>query len=179
MAARWPAAPGSGSSGSSAPATGSQAAKWPQCVERRRHDLARLAAQLDALSPLRVLERGYAVPTDAGRPRAQARGRSSLPGAPFALRVADGRVDARVEPCMTTIAEDLARLEEIVRRLEADDVELDAALALFEEGVARLRAARERLAAADLKVQTVLEEAKGDAAAAGPGWPERGRPEPR
>jgi exodeoxyribonuclease VII small subunit len=63
---------------------------------------------------------------------------------------------------MTTIAEDLARLEEIVRRLEADDVELDAALTLFEEGVARLRAARERLAAADLKVQAVLEEAGGD-----------------
>ena len=63
---------------------------------------------------------------------------------------------------MTTIADDLTRLEEIVRRLEADDVELDAALALFEEGVARLRAARERLAAADLKVQTVLEEAGGE-----------------
>jgi exodeoxyribonuclease VII small subunit len=63
---------------------------------------------------------------------------------------------------MSTIAEDLIRLEEIVRRLEADDVELDAALALFEEGVARLRAARERLAAADIKVQTVLEEADGE-----------------
>ena len=63
---------------------------------------------------------------------------------------------------MTTIAEDLARLEEIVRKLEADDVELDTALALFEEGVARLRAARERLATADLKVQSVLEEAGGD-----------------
>jgi len=63
---------------------------------------------------------------------------------------------------MSTIAEDLTRLEEIVRRLEADDVELDAALALFEEGVARLRAARERLAAADVKVQAVLEEADGE-----------------
>ena len=63
---------------------------------------------------------------------------------------------------MSTIAEDLARLEEIVRRLEADDVELDAALALFEEGVARLRAARERLAAADVKVQTVLEDTDGE-----------------
>ena len=63
---------------------------------------------------------------------------------------------------MTTIADELTRLEEIVRKLEADDVELDAALALFEEGVARLRAARERLAAADLKVQTVLEEADGE-----------------
>ena len=63
---------------------------------------------------------------------------------------------------MTTIADDLIRLEEIVRRLEADDIELDAALALFEEGVARLRSARERLAAADLKVQAVLEGAGGD-----------------
>jgi exodeoxyribonuclease VII small subunit len=63
---------------------------------------------------------------------------------------------------MTTIAEDLARLEEIVRRLEADEVELDAALTLFEEGVTRLRAARERLATADLKVQTVLEDANGE-----------------
>ncbi len=63
---------------------------------------------------------------------------------------------------MTTMAEDLARLEEIVRRLEAGEVELDTALALFEEGVARLRAARERLGAAELKVQTVLEEAGGE-----------------
>ncbi|MBA3521827.1 MAG: exodeoxyribonuclease VII small subunit [Gemmatimonadales bacterium] len=61
-----------------------------------------------------------------------------------------------------TIADDLARLEEIVRRLEADDVELDTALALFEEGVARLRAAKERLGAAELKVQEVIEEAGGD-----------------
>lgn len=60
------------------------------------------------------------------------------------------------------LADELARLEEIVRKLEADDVELDAALLLFEEGVARLRAARERLAAAELKVQAVLEEAAGD-----------------
>ena len=60
------------------------------------------------------------------------------------------------------LSDELARLEEIVRRLEAEDLELDAALTLFEEGVARLRAARERLAAAELKVQAVLEEASGD-----------------
>jgi exodeoxyribonuclease VII small subunit len=62
----------------------------------------------------------------------------------------------------TSLAQELARLEEIVRKLESEDVELDAALVLFEEGVARLRAARERLAAAELKVQAVLEEAGGD-----------------
>ena len=60
------------------------------------------------------------------------------------------------------LADELARLEDIVRRLESDDVELDEALALFEEGVQRLRAARERLTAAELKVQAVLEEAGGD-----------------
>ena len=61
-----------------------------------------------------------------------------------------------------SLADELARLEEIVRKLEAEDVELDAALAHFEEGVPRLRAARERLAAAELKVQSVIEEAGGD-----------------
>jgi exodeoxyribonuclease VII small subunit len=63
---------------------------------------------------------------------------------------------------MSFISDELTRLEEIVRRLEADDLELDAALELFEEGVARLRAARERLATAELQVQKVLEEAGGD-----------------
>jgi exodeoxyribonuclease VII small subunit len=66
-------------------------------------------------------------------------------------------------PSMTPpLGDELARLEEIVRKLEAEDVELDTALALFEEGVARLRAARERLVAAELKVQAVLAEAGGD-----------------
>jgi exodeoxyribonuclease VII small subunit len=70
----------------------------------------------------------------------------------------------KTEPTPSTprLADELARLEEIVRKLEADDVELDAALVLFEEGVARLRAAREQLVAAELKVQAVLEEAGGD-----------------
>ncbi|MEZ4412397.1 MAG: exodeoxyribonuclease VII small subunit [Gemmatimonadales bacterium] len=60
-----------------------------------------------------------------------------------------------------TLQDDLRRLEEIVRRLEADDADLDAALALFEEGVVRLRAARERLAEAEAKVKKVVEQADG------------------
>ena len=60
-----------------------------------------------------------------------------------------------------TLQDDLRRLEEIVRRLEADDADLDAALALFEEGVVRLRAARERLAEAEARVKTVVEQADG------------------
>lgn len=59
------------------------------------------------------------------------------------------------------LADELARLEEIVRRLESDDLDLDAALALFEQGVACLRSARDRLSAAEVRVRTVLEEANG------------------
>ena len=60
-----------------------------------------------------------------------------------------------------SLSAELARLEEIVRRLEADDADLDEALLLFEEGVRRLRGARDRLAEAELKVQSVLEQADG------------------
>ena len=48
------------------------------------------------------------------------------------------------------------RLEEIVRRLEAEDLDLDAALKLFEEGVERLRDARQRLVRAEATVKKVL-----------------------
>lgn len=67
--------------------------------------------------------------------------------------------DPTVPPA--SLAEELKRLEEVVRRLERDDGDLDQALALFEEGVRRLRAARERLAAADGRVKKVLEDAEG------------------
>jgi len=50
----------------------------------------------------------------------------------------------------------LERLETIVRRLEAEDLDLDEALKLFEEGVERLRTARAQLAEAELKVQKAL-----------------------
>ena len=60
-----------------------------------------------------------------------------------------------------SLADELARLEQIVRRLEAEDIDLDAVLALFEEGVRHLRTARERLGDAELTVRTVLEDAGG------------------
>ena len=58
-------------------------------------------------------------------------------------------------------AQDLDRLEEIVRRLEAEELDLDEALRLFEEGVQRLRAARERLGAAELRVRQVIADQAG------------------
>jgi exodeoxyribonuclease VII small subunit len=61
-----------------------------------------------------------------------------------------------------SFARQLERLEEIVRRLEAEDLELDEALKLFEEGVERLREARERLTAAEAKVKQVLADHAGN-----------------
>jgi exodeoxyribonuclease VII large subunit len=65
-------------------------------LDSRRNLTERLAAQLDALSPLRVLGRGYAVPMDdAGR--VLKRRADFIKDAGFRLRVADGDVRARVE----------------------------------------------------------------------------------
>lgn len=52
----------------------------------------------------------------------------------------------------------LRRLEEIVSALEADEVELDRALALFEEGVRHVRAAEKILSEAELQVEELLGE---------------------
>ncbi|HEU5041170.1 MAG TPA: exodeoxyribonuclease VII large subunit [Gemmatimonadales bacterium] len=65
-------------------------------VRRERHRADRLAGQLDALSPLRILDRGYAVPVDhVGR--VLKRRADFAPGDRFRLRVVDGEVPARVE----------------------------------------------------------------------------------
>lgn len=50
----------------------------------------------------------------------------------------------------------LRRLDEIVASLEADEVELDRALALFEEGVRHVRHAERLLARAELRVEELL-----------------------
>ena len=65
-------------------------------LARRRHWADRLAAQLDALSPLRVLERGYAVPR-AQDGRVLRRVADFPAGRPFSLRVADGDVPAHAD----------------------------------------------------------------------------------
>lgn len=57
--------------------------------------------------------------------------------------------------------EELERLEAIVRELEETDIDLDRALALFEEGVGHLKSARNLLQQSELTVKRVLEEADG------------------
>jgi exodeoxyribonuclease VII small subunit len=55
----------------------------------------------------------------------------------------------------------LARLEAIVAELESDEVALDRALALFEEGVERLREASAELTRAEQSVKLLAERADG------------------
>ena len=61
-----------------------------------------------------------------------------------------------------TFTQQLDRLEEIVRRLEAQELDLDDALKLFEEGIERLRDARDRLTAAEAQVKQVLADRAGN-----------------
>lgn len=65
-------------------------------LDARRSRTERLAAQLDALSPLRVLSRGYAVALDASG-RVLKRRAEFTSDQRFRLRVMDGDVGARVE----------------------------------------------------------------------------------
>lgn len=61
------------------------------------------------------------------------------------------------------LGDDLKRLEEIVRRLEDETLDLETALALFEEGVKRLTTAQAQLDAAEIRVRQVLSDSsQGD-----------------
>ena len=55
-----------------------------------------------------------------------------------------------------SLEERLRRLEEILSRLEKDDVALEEALELFEEGVGHVRDAERVLAQTELRVQELL-----------------------
>lgn len=67
-----------------------------QRLERRRRDLERVAAQLDALSPLKVLDRGYSMARGENGKVLKSVG-AFPPGLDFTLRVADGDVAAKVK----------------------------------------------------------------------------------
>ena len=65
-------------------------------IETARARLGRVAATMDALSPLSTLRRGYAIPLD-DQGRILRSVEAFTEGERFRLRVADGRVDAEVQ----------------------------------------------------------------------------------
>lgn len=60
-----------------------------------------------------------------------------------------------------TFEENLARLEEIAGSLDRDDLSLEQALALFEEGIRKLKEASAELAKAEGRVAKLVEKAEG------------------
>lgn len=60
-----------------------------------------------------------------------------------------------------TFEQTLHRLEDIVRELERNDLDLNQALALFEEGISHLRQAAQSLQQVDARVQQLVEAADG------------------
>jgi len=83
-------------------------------------------------------------------------GRAGQPGCR-----ATGQPGNRVSDPRTSFRTEIERLEEIVRTLESNDLDLDRALQLFEEGVGRLKTARKLLSESEITVKRVLEEADG------------------
>jgi exodeoxyribonuclease VII small subunit len=65
---------------------------------------------------------------------------------------------AKEEP---SFEKSLARLEEIVDRLEGDELSLEESLALFEEGVKLAEQCGKRLDAAEKKVTLLLKDRQG------------------
>lgn len=62
-----------------------------------------------------------------------------------------------------TFKEASIELEQIVRALEAGDLELEDALARYSRGVELLKSLRERLTDAEQKVQVLIDETNPDA----------------
>lgn len=61
------------------------------------------------------------------------------------------------DPQPMSVEERLRRLDRIVAALDAEDVELEQSLALFEEGIRHVRAAEQLLSAAELRVEELIE----------------------
>ena len=71
--------------------------------------------------------------------------------------MSDGQLDDR------SLEARLRRLEEILARMEAEEVPLEEALELFEEGVAHVREAERVLSKAELRVEELLEGGETEA----------------
>ena len=147
-----------------------------ELVGRRRlaaeSRVRKLAAQLDALSPLAVLGRGYAVCWNETRTSIIRAAAAVSPGDGVRVTLADGELACRVvaadaahdrltEPEMPDSIKDfesaIAELERIVKQLEDGDLPLDKSLALFERGVELSRYCHDQLGAAQRRIEVLTE----------------------
>jgi exodeoxyribonuclease VII small subunit len=73
--------------------------------------------------------------------------------------------DNSAKPEKPDFEHSLARLEEIVRRLESANLPLDEAMKLFEEGMELSRDCQQQLEQAEARVEILLKKAGGELAA--------------
>ena len=73
-----------------------------------------------------------------------------------------GQEPTEMADAAVSFEEALSDLEQIVRRLDGPELELDEALALFEQGIRRLREAGRMLDAGQGRVEELSESAAGD-----------------
>jgi len=71
-----------------------------------------------------------------------------------------GKAAAGRDEDATPLEARLKRLEEILARMESDDVALEEALRLFEEGVGHVREAEAVLSEAELRVEELLADGR-------------------
>ena len=67
-----------------------------------------------------------------------------------------------MEPEALSFEEAYARLEEIVRRLEGDDLTIEQSVELYEQGVALVRHCNSRLDGAELRISQLAPGPDGD-----------------
>jgi exodeoxyribonuclease VII small subunit len=65
-------------------------------------------------------------------------------------------------PAPASFEKALARLEAIVEKLETDELDLDASLALFEEGVTLSRYCHGKLEEVEKRVEIILQQSGGE-----------------
>jgi exodeoxyribonuclease VII small subunit len=72
------------------------------------------------------------------------------------------KIEATKKPEKPDFERSLARLEEIVRKLESANLPLDEAMKLFEEGMELSRDCQQQLEQAEARVEILLKKAGGE-----------------
>ena len=121
------------------------------------HKITNLENKLNALNPLNVLERGYAVITDKNgktlRDAAQ-----TVKGDEIDIRLKKGKIHAEVK---MTLEQTVKKLEETVAQLEKSDIEIDKAIELYEQGALLTKHSRELLDGYKKRITVLKKSAEG------------------
>lgn len=137
-------------------------------LQGKKEQFVRLTAALDAMSPLKVLARGYSVIRSADGSILQ-ESSGVAPGDTITVDLRSGgsarrcarfgRIDMSEQS--RSFEQSIDRLDAIVRSLEQGNVPLEQALKLFQEGTGLVKSCDEMLTKAELEVVKLMKGADG------------------